>query len=532
MVLARVIDHVLTRVQATRLYSRHSCTTHLTRIKTLSLFLITLKVIQSGLAFAAPPDRGLGVNLTSVHSEAPSLPFIDVFKQSRPWVAQRERSLARNAGAHLDLTEDGWIRLLSPGQRATKRIVGGGRYPAGRYLVSYDGRGDLSFRLDATIVGKRGKELVVEVGPKDGVVLEITHTDRLDPVRNIKMYLPGFDPAGRAPTFNPKYLDYLRGFQVIRYVGWSNANESDVVEWAARTRTQHESQYRKNGVALEYMIQFSGELNADPWFTVPARANDDYVRNMAALIKGQIGPERKFYLEYSNEVWNDAFPQHHHAVGEAVRLGLRDADDFYVRRSLQVFRIFEKVFGGTSRFVRILSGQAVNTGRTKSLLSYPNIGRHVDAFAIAPYFGYQDQLLGKGSDALDPEKTPMSVFMRRLEHAVAETREVIRANSVLASYAGLPLIAYEAGQHVTNPPGQDDFCAAINRDPRMADLYTKYIDIWNQESSGNLIMLAGDIFSYGRYGCWGLSEYLDQDLSTTPKLKAVRNYMRKAGRYP
>ncbi len=59
----------------------------------------------------------------------------------------------------------------------------------------------------------------------------------------------------------------------------------------------------------------------------------------------------------------------------------------------------------------------------------------------------------------------------------------------------------------------------------MAALYKKYIDFWTKLTDGNLMMFAGDIFTYGRYGCWGLSEYLSQDTSKAPKLRAVRPYL-------
>lgn len=489
-------------------------------------WLLFLLMLPSAAIVAATPDRGLGINLHGVSYWAPTLPFIDVFKQAGEWIPQRAGVQAWNTGERIELDRDGWVRALSPGQEVATVVMTGGKYPAGKYHVSYDGQGEVSVGLDAKIVSKRDNDLVVEVKPKDSVILKVMQTNPIDPVRNIRMTLPGFDPTQHALLFNPAYLEYLRGFKVIRFMDWTNANLNDGIEWADRTRIEHFSQDRKTGVALEYMLKLASELGANPWITVPHAANDNYVRQMAELIKSEMRPGTKFYVEYSNEVWNTQFPQHAHATREAARLGLRDADDFYVRRSMKVFAIFEKVFGGSDRFVRVLSGQAVNTFRGKRLLDYPYIGKRVDAYAIAPYFGHQAQL--PVGTRFDSKRTSTEAFMAQLEDNVNETREIIRANMVLTKMAGVHLIAYEAGQHVTNPQGQDDFCAVINRHPLMGDLYRKYLDIWEQETSGALLVLFADMSTYGRSGCWGLSEYHGQSAVQAPKLKAIREFMQRS----
>lgn len=476
-------------------------------------------------ALAAAPDRGLGINLHGVRYWAPTLPFTDVFKQSGEWIAQRAGSQAWNTGERLELDDGGWVRVLSPGQEAATVVMGGGRYPAGRYRVTYEGQGELFFGLDAKIVERRGRELVVEVTPKSSVILKILRTEAGDPLRNIRMLLPGFDPARRASEFNPVYLDYLRGFGVIRFMDWANANENDVVEWGARARLGSASQHRKQGVALEHMIDFARQSGAAPWFTVPHAASDDYVRRMAALVRERLAPGGKFYLEYSNEVWNSIFPQHAHAAREAARLRLADADEFYLRRSLDVFRLFEQEFGGSARIVRVLAGQAVNLSRSRRMLERPGVRGAADAYAIAPYFGYTQQLEGADGISIDE-------LMKRLESGIEETASVMRANAALAAGAGLALVAYEAGQHVTNPRGNDGFCASINRHPRMEELYRRYLESWERETSGALMMIFGDMSVYGASGCWGLAEYHAQPLAETPKLRAVRAELqrRQAGR--
>jgi hypothetical protein len=479
-------------------------------------------------AIAALPDKGLGVNLNAVRYWSPALPFADVFMQAGAWIPQRAGSSAWNTGEPLDLDDAGWVRSLAPGQQAAVMILQGGWHPAGLYRVIYDGRGEITLGLDARVVRRQDNELLAEVKPNNGIVLKLLQTDPADPVRNIRFFLPNLGPASNPSSFNPAYLDYLQGFKVIRFMDWANTNLNDTSDWRERTRTGHATQDRKSGVALEHMLQFAQELQANPWFNVPHAADDTFVRQMAESIRSAIPAGRKFYIEYSNEVWNRQFPQHAHATREAARLGLRDADAFYMRRALQIFAIFEEVFGGSERFVRVLAGQAENVHRAGRLLSYPGIAGKVDAYAIAPYFGHRGQLAAIEKD--EAKKKSIDALVARLAETVEEAGETIRANVFLARRAGVELIAYEAGQHVTNPPGQDDFCAEVNRHPAMTGLYGRYMDIWERETGGALLVLFTDMSRYGRSGCWGLSEYHGQTLVAAPKLQAVRARLARNGR--
>ena len=91
-------------------------------IKALGVFPIGLQAIQPGPMFATPPDKGLGINLPSVYYWSPTLPFVDVFKQTDEWIHQREGSQSWNTGERLDLDQDGWVRFLSPGQIAARTV--------------------------------------------------------------------------------------------------------------------------------------------------------------------------------------------------------------------------------------------------------------------------------------------------------------------------------------------------------------------------------------------------------------------------
>ena len=119
----------------------------------------------------------------------------------------------------------------------------------------------------------------------------------------------------------------------------------------------------------------SNRLNADPWLNIPHLADDDYVINFAQTVKDNLNSNRKVYIEYSNEIWNGPYYETIYSKLKANELGygLSDAglNKFYVKRSLEIFKIFEDVFAGqTNRLVKVIASQAYNPGRSSARLNY------------------------------------------------------------------------------------------------------------------------------------------------------------------
>ena len=93
------------------------------------------------------------------------------------------------------------------------------------------------------------------------------------------------------------------------------------------------------------------------------------------------------------------------------------------------------------------------------------------------------------------------------------------ANQAIARRFGKRYIAYEAGQHVLSSRGTD-LLAAINRDPRMYDIYKNYISTWRSQVN-DVMVLYSSASPITQWGAWGLREYTGQPLSETPKRRAV-----------
>ncbi|MGB5683566.1 MAG: hypothetical protein WBM47_17095, partial [Polyangiales bacterium] len=58
----------------------------------------------------------IGSNLAGVVDYSTDMPFVDLFKSSRPWISGSDEKW--DDGRPLDLDEYGWVRSLKPGQVA------------------------------------------------------------------------------------------------------------------------------------------------------------------------------------------------------------------------------------------------------------------------------------------------------------------------------------------------------------------------------------------------------------------------------
>jgi hypothetical protein len=66
--------------------------------------------------------------------------------------------------------------------------------------------------------------------------------------------------------------------------------------------------------------------------------------------------------------------------------------------------------------------------------------------------------------------------------------------------------------------------AAINRHPRMEELYLKDMRGW-AEAGGGLFVAFSFVYPPRRWGAWGVLEYQNQPEADAPKLRAIRSMM-------
>jgi hypothetical protein len=276
-------------------------------------------------------------------------------------------------------------------------------------------------------------------------------------------------------------------------------------------------------------------MNADPWFCLPHLADDEYVAEFAKLVLAKLNKDRKVYVEYSNETWNGQFEQARYCARKGKELGLsQNAYEGQLRysaqRSVEIFKIFEREFGGKDRLVRVLAAQSVNPWTGTTTMDWNKASEQADAIAIAPYFG----------GALGDPKTADEVAALSVDQVLDRCAESIEANKKhLAKYAeeakkrNLKLMAYEAGQHLAGHGGAENNEALTklfheaNRHPRMRDLYLQDMKNW-AAAGGDTYCHFSSVGRYTKWGSWGLKEYEDDDDAKAPKLQAIREVM--AGR--
>lgn len=478
---------------------------------------------------AKPP---LGLNLAGVVDWSTDLVFVDAFRNARAWISQA-KGQPWGKGGPLDLDELGNVRSLRPGQFAETVVLTdfGKSLPAGTFTCLFEGSGDLDFTGDARVVRREAGKLQVEIRPKNGSVFaRITRTDPKDPVRSIRLIHPGHEATYAKEPFHPSFLKRWQGFTVFRFMDWARTNGSKLQRWEDRPTLRHHSQAFR-GLAPELMIALCNTLQADPWFCMPHLADDDFVRQYARLVKKDLAPQRKVYLEYSNECWNGQFDQARWCREQGLKLGLsKNAYEaqlrFYSQRSVEMFRIWEEELG-KDRLIRVLASQSANPWTGGVVVGWRDAFKKADAIAIAPYFGHR---WGSPKTAAKVAAMKADELIAALSHDLDETRKHMDAYAALAKKHGLQLFAYEGGQHLAGYGGAENNKAltslfhAANRHPGMKDLYLRNLKDW-QEAGGGLFCVFSSLGRYSKWGSWGLLESHDQDPATAPKFQAILEYL-------
>jgi hypothetical protein len=533
----------------------------------VGVFLAALLAEGGHAAVAATPANArspLGMNLSGVDYYSSEQPFMNVFVTNGGWLTQSEDTWDTHEEQYLQLDADGYPKTLAAAPSdphspqlfdsvgiIVDRVPAPFLFPGGRYVVLYDGQGTLTYGIDARLVSSsRGRD-VIDVTPSDndGIRLQITATDPRhngNYIRNIRIVsernLAAFE-AGQ--IFDPAFLQMLARFRVLRFMDWLLTNDSTVSSWSDRAVPGYYS-WSTNGVPLEVIVSLANAVSADPWLNVPTRADDDYIKQMAALVHAQLGPTQKVYVEYSNEVWNNSFPQYQYAVDRGKQAWPNRPEDnsydwnrnWYGMHSVHVCDLWKSIWGSDhGRVICVLGAQAGYTYSATEALDCPYwaagapCSRHgIDAVAIAPYFG--DRNL-PAEWAAQPDGGLTLLFASLTPPDGSWVRNVAgdeTSYAAVAAHYRLPLIAYEGGQGFvggSEGPATGLFEAA-NRDARMGVAYTEYLRQW-KANGGELFVLFEDVSGFGQYGEWGALESLMQLRPSAgkppPKWTAIQGFI-------
>jgi hypothetical protein len=388
------------------------------------------------------------------------------------------------------------------------------------------------------ILEEKPGRIVFEITPQNLFkTVRILSTNPDNYIRNIRIYLPGItEEAARQNPWNPVFLNRWKNFNTFRFMDWMRTNGSDIKEWADRPKMD-DATWAHKGVPLEMMIDLSNRTGINPWFCMPHEASDDYVRQFAMQVKRDLNPNLKAYVEYSNEVWNLGFQQTKYASKKGLELNLSDPTKpneaglrYASLRSVQIFKIWEDVFGGHARFWRVMATQSVSANCSETKLSFQDAYKQCDVLASAPYFG---PMVNVKNDR-KPEMAADKVATWTVDQLLDEVEQVELPNAIaamqkqkaIADKYHLTLVAYEGGQHMvgirlaTQNETLINLFFAANRSERLGQIYKRYLDAW-RDAGGGTFCLFNSMGRWSKNGSWGL---LESNADSTPKYETVMQW--------
>lgn len=474
-------------------------------------------VIFSGKApytRAAVAGWGLGLNLAGVVDYSTQIVFKDLMKQSRDWISSSGGTWDdgyavpyNSLGYPTSLRDNAFVRALMAWDID-------GYYPAGPYSATHDGTGTVAITTQNS----------------SGIILELQTTNVSNPVSNIQVIIPGQTNVVAEPFYQP-FVDMVSPFRIFRFMDWGRTNNATIVNWADRTPANYRTQASEStgsGVAYEYMIQLCNQTSTNMWICIPQAASDNYVTELATLIRDTLDENLVCYVELSNEVWNGLFSAQTYFRNFATSAGIAGTDfqktmRGYSRRAVQCFDIFDTVFGAErpTRVKRVLAGQTENTGVGDLALGFENAYLKTDYYATAPYIyatGANNTMTV--TQILDLLETPGNGV--DYARGVMETDVEFLANN----YPTVSPAFYEGGQHLTSfntDSALDALYIAANRHARMGDVYEAYLQAWQEVANECPFCLYFSCGEFGNNGSWGLVEYMTPTnaLANSPKYQAA-----------
>ena len=233
--------------------------------------------------------------------------FIDAMRTSRPFgTADKPYDHSAVVGA------DGW-----PTQDAGTLVMTEVKNVNGLYHFFAIGQCQLSCpgTQGATVrnvnynarTNRTTAEILLKAPLDKSVTLAIAFKNTNGGLRNIKLLRPGYEDE--SPIFTREFLLSLQPFSAIRFMDYLRTNNSPVVHWDDRCKATDPQYTSERGGPYEWPIYLANATGKDIWLNIPAMADDDFIKQLAQLVRDKLKPNLHCYLEYSNEVWNGIFKQ-------------------------------------------------------------------------------------------------------------------------------------------------------------------------------------------------------------------------------
>jgi len=521
------------------------------------------------------PRLPIGMNLAGIADWAPGFPFKNLFLGARPWLTRNASGRGpHDTKAHefFEFDSDGYplqVPVAAPGQAEAQTLftyVPNVAKP-GRYLLLYDGEGDIGGVASTKILSKKPGRILVYMAHAgadgyDGIAIK--QSKRGNHIRNIRL-ISEMDEASdlSQDPFLPQFLDFCRPFHCLRFMDWGATNNSIQENWSDRKKPTFYTMCAETGdpdaiwgsaptafarrfsggVTYEYMIQLCNLLQADMWVCIPHRATDDYIYQLARLVRTGLDRSLKVYVEYSNEIWNWQF----HQAGWMLRsplagalveskggfpwedIGKTKGKDHPERIGAlfrRAFAIWEREwYAEPERLVRVCSVQAAWHDASKRTIRWCLENGGADAVSPTAYVG-PDEIAYKRW-ASEGAQLTADLVIDDLERVLRDTRQSggLIETVAFAKENGLRYVAYEGGQHI-QPEGQQELpynpaLAAAQMHPRMYNLYVELLRL-HRDLGCEMFGHYSSVGQQGtRWGSWGAKSSYDIPNDASPKMRAL-----------
>lgn len=519
----------------------------------LACLLVAAPVRPASAEALGVDDPVVSWGLTSVADWETSQPFLDIARKMRPFFSfagdeweSRSHEELRADGV---FDADGYPTRIPDGMTGVRTIwawdpASAGASRAGIYVLAHAGQGTINLGGDAKILNKSSSRVVFENASGGAFWLDITATNPQNPIRALSIVRAEDLALSQAGAiFNPDWLSLVADARELRFMDWMQTNGSSLTSWSDRP-TLGAASWNEAGVPVEIMVRLANEAGVDPWFTMPHAADDDFLRQFATYVRDNLDPRLKAHVEYSNEIWNGAFPQFHWLREQAIAEWGDDISEdweaifaYHSKRATHAALIWQEVYGDAAedRLVNVMGTQATVTWMTEvSLAATAWKDREPDTFtppaavfeevAATTYFGGSliaepdsrrdlTTLALQQGDRAYPWLYDQLALPNRSTDSVPAVLASLTEQSNLAHDNGLRFTLYEGGQHVHHSFGVDglsdaqaeamtSFLGGFVRSPEMAALYSLLWDGWRKIGDGPFMQFT-EMGAPSRWGSWG-----------------------------
>jgi hypothetical protein len=519
----------------------------------------------------------LGVNLEGLADWARMSPFVDLMKTSRAW-GTADAPWAETSA----VDAQGWptgdagvvvkVVTADEGEAGTPNSM----IAPGTYRLKFTGRGTASAVASPGVsVANAAYDAATNTSTADVVVgsgayqLILAFRGTSGGVKNVSLRQPSY---GESETFTNEFKQAVAPFTTLRFMDFLATNGTPVRTWAERTTPAAATQASSKGGSYEYAIQMANELGKDIWVNVPLGADDDHIRQLATLLKDTLAPGRVVYLEYSNEVWNWAFPQSNAnlamAIDEVVagdtslvngvttctrallEASTEPCNKYWAaffrvgKRTVDISKIFGEVMGSSAfntRYRPVYATQwsynAVGEQVLKNMAKYRGApSNYLYGIAGAPYFNIPEEMYNSTTattiQILDAMQASVDNTNKNFVAGIGgNTTNVQRGvaydggdwknptQKALADFYKIKSIAYEGGLDLGQSANSAAAKMAAVKDPRMGDIVRSNLNQWF--GCGNDVFMYYTLTSaWAQHGYWGLTNN-GKNLNT-PRYQAAR----------